>query len=128
MFYEVINQSKITANSNINSVTSTESQQKTTQPSSIDISDIAISLTPVGLVFSWVIFFIILRKIRSIIENKMVFTVNGLHQLPCKNCQFYANNHYLKCAVQPSVVLTEEAKNCSEYSPKKDKFDSNQIL
>lgn len=122
MFSEVITQYEITANRKISSATLAESQQKTNQPSNIGISDIAISLTPVGLVFSWVIFFIILRKVRSIIESKMVFTVKGLHQLPCKNCQFYANNHYLRCAVQPTLVLTEEAKHCPEYSPKKDKI------
>jgi hypothetical protein len=128
MFTEVINQHKTIANNHVQVVNITESQQRNSQTNNIDFPDIAISLTPVGLVFSWVIFFIILRKIRSIIENKMVFTVKGLHQLPCKNCQYYCNNHYLKCAVQPSIVLTDEAKNCSEYLPKNDKFDSSRFL
>ncbi|WP_224092829.1 hypothetical protein [Nostoc sp. MS1] len=127
MLSEVKNQSKIINTSN-NQITHTETQQQNTHSNHINFPDLAISLTPVGLVFSWVIFFVILRKVRSIIENKMVFTVKGSHQLPCKNCQFYSHNHYLKCAVQPCVVMTEEAKSCSEYLPKKDNIDSKHFF
>ncbi|WP_413200045.1 hypothetical protein [Nostoc piscinale] len=96
-------------------------QAEKTQPQDFNIPDAALYLSPVGLLFSWVIFFLILRKIKRFLDNKMVFSVNTLHQVPCKNCRFYANNHYLKCAVQPSIVLTDEAKNCTEFSDKKDK-------
>ncbi|BAY40963.1 hypothetical protein NIES2111_53530 [Nostoc sp. NIES-2111] len=127
MLSEVTTQSKIVDKGN-NQVTHTETKQPKTQPNNINLPDIAISLSPLGLVFSWVIFFVILRKVRSVIENKMVFTVKSSHHLPCKNCQFYSHNHYLKCAVQPCVVMTEEAKNCSEYLPKKDSFDSKHFF
>jgi hypothetical protein len=40
----------------------------------------------------------------------------------CKKCRFFSNNKYLKCAVQPTIVLTEEAKNCPEYQPKEKKY------
>lgn len=30
----------------------------------------------------------------------------------CIQCRFYNNNHYLKCAVRPSIVLTKEAQKC----------------
>ena len=113
---------KLITDESIHEITQKEVKQQQPQPDSLNIPDIAISLTPVSLVFSWIIFFIILRKIRTILDNKMVFTVKDLQQVPCKNCQFYANNHYLKCAVQPSLVLTEEARNCSEYLPKKSNY------
>jgi hypothetical protein len=103
-------------------LTRSEVKQEQLQSKELNISDLAISLSPVGFVFSWVLFFLILRKIRIYLDNKMVFSVKGLHKLPCKNCRFYSKNHYLKCAVQPSIVLTEEAMNCSEYSPNKGKF------
>lgn len=128
MLSEVSNQYKIIDKGNNHQITHTENQHKTTSTNGVNLPDIAISLTPLGLVFSWVIFFVILRKVRSIIENKMVFTVKNSHQLPCKNCQFYSHNHYLKCAVQPCIVMTEEAKNCAEYSPKNDKFDSKHLF
>jgi hypothetical protein len=42
-----------------------------------------------------------------------------LAQLPCKKCQFFSNNHYLKCAVNPSVVMTHAANECQDYRSKK---------
>ncbi len=37
-------------------------------------------------------------------------------------CRFFDNNSYLKCAVHPTKVLREEAKNCSDYWSGEDKF------
>ena len=45
-------------------------------------------------------------------------TIKHLDQVPCKNCQFFTSNHYLKCAIQPSIALTQEAVNCPDYCPK----------
>ncbi|MBD6619390.1 hypothetical protein FNW02_27070 [Komarekiella sp. 'clone 1'] len=98
------------------------------QPNELTIPDVVISLSPLGFIFGWIVFFIALRKIRTFLDNKMVFTIKGLDKVPCKNCKFYSNNHYLKCAVNPSIVLTEEAMNCSEYSPTKSKFPSKNLF
>ncbi|KYC43709.1 hypothetical protein WA1_00640 [Scytonema hofmannii PCC 7110] len=35
--------------------------------------------------------------------------------LPCKKCYFFSANKYLPCAVNPTIVMTEEARNCSDY-------------
>ena len=34
---------------------------------------------------------------------------------PCRKCKFYANNAYVKCAVNPLVVHTKQANNCRDY-------------
>lgn len=47
-------------------------------------------------------------------EKRLVNT-NHYKQVSCRNCQFFANNPQLKCAVHPSTVLTEQASNCSDY-------------
>lgn len=36
-------------------------------------------------------------------------------QVPCSNCRFFDNNHYLKCALHPSIVSTKQALNCPDY-------------
>jgi hypothetical protein len=41
---------------------------------------------------------------------------------PCKSCQFFNNNNYLKCAVNPAEVLTAKAKDCREYCPQPKKL------
>lgn len=125
-------QQMVSANTAANTVVyqdiQSQAQQAPAKREEFTARDIAISLSPIGFAFSWVIFFIILRKVRTFLDNKMVFTINSSHRVPCKNCQYFSNNHYLKCAVNPCVVLTEEAQNCSEYSPKKGMFSPKNLL
>ncbi|AHJ28939.1 hypothetical protein PN465_11540 [Nodularia spumigena CS-584] len=128
MSVEPILLKKIAEDRNFSQVTISEVKPEQMQQDGLDIPDIALTLSPVALLFSWVVFFLLLQKVRTLLDNKMVFTVNGSHKVPCKNCRFYSNNHYLKCAVQPSIVLTEEAKDCPEYSPKNGKFSPNSLF
>jgi hypothetical protein len=36
-------------------------------------------------------------------------------KLNCHDCQYFSNNGYLKCALQPTIVLTEESIYCRDY-------------
>jgi hypothetical protein len=38
-----------------------------------------------------------------------------MHQIPCSNCKFFTDNYTLKCAVNPSIALTEAAIHCPDY-------------
>ncbi|MBW4571259.1 MAG: hypothetical protein KME31_25560 [Tolypothrix carrinoi HA7290-LM1] len=88
----------------------------------LTVPEIAISVGgSFGFIVAWVVFFLMLSKLRTVVDNKIVFNINSLNKLPCHNCEFFCSNNYLKCAVQPSMVMTEEAKNCSDYSPKNSK-------
>ncbi|MBN3908135.1 MAG: hypothetical protein HWQ35_16780 [Nostoc sp. NMS1] len=123
MYHDLLLQKTVVANSNLHHGNLSEARNEQTTHE-LSIPDIAISLSPVGFLIGWIVFFLILQKIRAFLDEKMVISINGLHKLPCKNCRFYSNNHYLKCAVNPSIVLTEEAINCSEYSPNNKKSSS----
>jgi hypothetical protein len=35
----------------------------------------------------------------------------------CYGCKYFNNNLYLKCAIDPSIVLTEQSIDCKDYSP-----------
>ncbi len=94
----------------------------------IQIPDLAISLAPLGFIFVWAIFLLLFHKIRTNANDKICVNSKVLQKVPCKKCQFFANNHYLKCAVKPDTVLTEEAINCSEYSPKKVSFPHKNLF
>jgi hypothetical protein len=124
MYNAQILQKSIAANSDLHQVIPSEAKNEQAQTHELTIPDIAISLSPVGFLIGWVVFSLMLRKIQAFLDYKMVFPIKKLHSFPCKNCRFYSNNHYLKCAVNPSSVLTEEAKNCSEYSPNNKKNSS----
>ena len=45
----------------------------------------------------------------------------AMHKIPCANCDFFTNDHRLKCTVHPERALTEEAVNCQD-------FESSQIM
>ncbi|MBW4689740.1 MAG: hypothetical protein KME40_32775 [Komarekiella atlantica HA4396-MV6] len=128
MYVDQTLQRNIINQRNLYQLSQNEAKSEQTQPNQLTIPDIVISLSPLGFIFGWVVFFIALRKIRTFLDNKMVFTIKGLDKVPCKNCKFYSNNHYLKCAVNPSIVLTEEAMNCSEYSPTKSKLPPKNLF
>ncbi|MBH8572773.1 hypothetical protein I8752_07040 [Nostocaceae cyanobacterium CENA369] len=128
MSNKILLQNEFAANLKFNQITRSEVKQEQVKTNSSNVPDIVVSLAPVGLLVSWIIFFLVLQKTRRVLDNKMVPTVKTLYKVPCKNCQFYANNNYLKCAVNPSVVLTEEAKNCPEYSPKKGEFPPKNLF
>ncbi|WP_016950570.1 hypothetical protein [Anabaena sp. PCC 7108] len=128
MHIDQILQQKVLANTTTNQLLRRDIPQDQVQQDGVNLTDLAISLSPLSFILIWAIFLVILQKTRSHLDNKIVFTINGLQKVPCKNCKFFSNNHYLKCAVQPDIVLTEEAIHCSEYCPRKVKFSVNQFF
>ena len=65
-----------------------------------------------------------LIKIKKLLKNYETLESISHHKynndvplIPCQKCQFFNDNSYLKCAVNPSRVLQPEAKDCSDYSP-----------
>jgi len=69
------------------------------------------SITVFGLIVGFK-----LLKVWKFDSDKMVSFIR-FHQAPCKSCEFFQQNPHLKCAVNPSVVLTQEALNCPDYYP-----------
>ncbi|MEH1945080.1 MAG: hypothetical protein V7L01_33360 [Nostoc sp.] len=128
MYHDQNLQKSVAANNNLHQVILSEVKKEQVKTHESTIPDIAIYLSPIGFISGWLIFLVILRKVRAYLDEKMVFPSKSLHKLPCKNCQFYSNNNYLKCAVNPSIVLTEEAMNCSEYSSNNKKLPSKNPL
>ncbi|RCJ23176.1 hypothetical protein A6S26_01055 [Nostoc sp. ATCC 43529] len=128
MYDHQILQRTVAANRNLDRVIDSEVKSEQPPTNQLTIPDMAISLSPLGFIIGWVVFLLVLQKIRSFLDRKMVFPTNSLHKVPCKNCRFYSNNNYIKCAVKPSIVLTEEAMNCPEYSPSNKRFGSKKFL
>lgn len=38
-------------------------------------------------------------------------------EMPCYRCRYFNNNPYLKCALHPANVLTDESIDCVNYRP-----------
>jgi len=45
------------------------------------------------------------------------FSLKLCSKVPCHRCQYFSHNPYLKCALHPESVLTEQAVDCQDYRP-----------
>lgn len=78
----------------------------------------ALFLAPVCfMIIWWILVFIVSESCKVAQDKHRIVTINRFKQVPCNNCRFLNNNHYLKCAVHPSTALTKQAFNCSDYWP-----------
>ena len=82
------------------------------------------SLEGIGLVYLTsgflaivsIIVFLKHLQVRKVVRGQFYLS-QPFHKIPCTNCQYFNNNLYMKCAVQPSIVLSENAKDCTDYQP-----------
>lgn len=77
--------------------------------------------SPLEIFFIWVSVIYIIGWISyQIIQGwgtKKIETISisSCSQAPCKNCKFYHRDPHLKCAVHPSLVMTDLARDCIDY-------------
>ena len=99
----------------------------------VPLSDDSVSQTSaqeggIGLVylassFLGIAFIIVIIKqlqARKLIGGQLSIN-KPFQKIPCTNCQYFNGNIYLKCAVQPSKVMSDQAKDCSDFEPKEPK-------
>lgn len=65
---------------------------------------------------------------RKLIKSQLSWQ-KTCQKIPCNSCQYFNNNIYMKCAVQPTLVLSEKAQDCPDYQPPIDNnSDSSKTL
>ncbi|QLE48187.1 hypothetical protein FD724_08665 [Nostoc sp. C057] len=98
-----------------------------TKPQGGDIPFVAVFLAHISFMIVWGIVVYLVSSVCKALEDppdnrvqekNEIVSIKHVQQHPCKNCQFFHKNSYLKCAVNPAIALTKEALNCSDYSPK----------
>lgn len=92
------------------------------KPDIASMTNGAIFLIPICFMMIWTVFVFMSSDI-WIVGRKKTPNVKDYYRVPCKNCRFFTNNPYLKCAVNPSLTLTPQAINCSDYSSKTESFE-----
>ena len=89
-------------------------------PPSREVTTIQVGLAIIPVAFIVTLAFIFFKQVKY---RKNLYTqvvnLKRFSSIPCRECQFFDNNQQLPCAVQPAVVLSEEAVNCSDYAPKR---------
>ncbi|HEY9906555.1 MAG TPA: hypothetical protein V6D18_02960 [Thermosynechococcaceae cyanobacterium] len=71
-------------------------------------------LIPVGFACAWAIAVALSSAPKLSREKKL--SLKRHSKIPCRNCQFYNNNPYVRCAIRPTDALTEQAIECSDFS------------
>lgn len=87
------------------------------KPHSFNTTDFLMLLGPVSFIMGWAVLFVMLSKVGRSARDEIFTSIKHLQRVPCRNCRFFGNNPYLKCAINPSIVLTEQALECSDYQP-----------
>ena len=71
-------------------------------------------LIPIYFVIAWTTIIIVFLNLWTATKDT-IKTAQEMHKIPCHNCQFFTNNHRLKCTVNPYVANTEAAIGCQDY-------------
>jgi len=89
-------------------------------PPSREVTPTQVGLAFIPVAFVVTLAFIFFKQVKDR-KNLYIKLVNlkRFSAIPCRKCQFFDNNQQLPCAVQPAVVLSEEAVNCGDYAPKR---------
>ncbi len=89
-------------------------------PPSSEVTTIQVGLAVIPVAFVITLAFIFFKQVKY---RKNLYTqlvnLKRISSIPCRKCQFFNNNQQLPCAVQPALVLSEEAVNCGDYAPKR---------
>jgi phenylpropionate dioxygenase-like ring-hydroxylating dioxygenase large terminal subunit len=74
-------------------------------------------LQPIYFSVAWVFFGLLLwtliTSLRDIRKRGEI-----MHKIPCSRCQYFTNNHRLKCTLQPLIANTEFAIDCPDFMMK----------
>ncbi|AUT01681.1 hypothetical protein CLI64_15530 [Nostoc sp. CENA543] len=107
--------------SQLNSIVNNNDAEKTSLETTVDAKNPYPSLISTIIFLSTMSSIVIFHKIKLYHQAQKL---KSLDSSPCKKCRFFADNSYLKCAVNPCTVLTASAINCHDYQPLKNKTKS----
>lgn len=71
-------------------------------------------LVPLCFVSAWGLTFLLFSSIGATVTDS-VRRAQRMHQIPCANCVFFSGDYHLKCPVQPTIALSEDAIDCPDY-------------
>jgi len=107
---DFFSQAKVTEISPVNS------ESYVRKPNVSDASSSSVYIIPLTFFTLWLIYLLLSTDILKFAKHKILMMKHS-EEVPCKSCRYFTNNPYLRCAVNPSVALTSQAVNCSEYCP-----------
>ncbi|MEG4119437.1 hypothetical protein QUA43_18445 [Microcoleus sp. N9_B4] len=71
-------------------------------------------LVPLCFVSAWGLVFLLCLSVGRTVTDSLR-RAQRMHQIPCANCVFFTGDYHLKCPVQPTIALSEDAIDCPDY-------------
>ncbi|MER3435248.1 MAG: hypothetical protein C4288_17985 [Leptolyngbya sp. ERB_1_1] len=84
------------------------------------VQDASLLLVPLCFIAIWAGVVCVIADTWKL-NRKEIKTGRTLAQPPCKKCQFFSNNPYIKCAVNPHVAMTPAANDCAGFRSRNSK-------
>ncbi|MBD0337438.1 MAG: hypothetical protein ICV62_18280 [Cyanobacteria bacterium Co-bin13] len=75
-------------------------------------------LVPLCFVTAWLFVVLTIWNLVSA-AREGITQAKQMHQIPCADCRYFTNSHFLKCPINPMMALSEEAINCSDFEAAK---------
>ncbi len=69
-----------------------------------------------GMISAWSLMGMIGWTIAKAVRDTIA-QAQRMHQIPCAYCQFFTNDHRLKCTIHPHLANSESAIDCPDYRP-----------
>lgn len=71
-------------------------------------------LSILGLISTFSLLGIVGWSLGSVVKDT-IEVAKTMHEIPCANCQYFTDDHRLKCTLHPKIANTEQAIDCSDY-------------
>ena len=71
-------------------------------------------VVPFCFVASWALIMVAVWSVWSATQSSVAMA-KRMHQIPCVECRFYTGDYRLKCPVNPTIALSEQAISCPDY-------------
>lgn len=71
-------------------------------------------LVPLCFVVGWVFLGLAVWNV-VVTTREAIARARQMHQIPCADCRYFTNTHFLKCPIHPKEALSEAAINCPDY-------------
>lgn len=71
-------------------------------------------LVPICFIAAWGLVLLTVWQVFSALRDGLA-RAKQMHEIPCANCAYFTNSHFLKCPLHPHAALTESAISCGDY-------------
>ncbi|HEY9762576.1 MAG TPA: hypothetical protein V6D07_08630 [Trichocoleus sp.] len=71
-------------------------------------------LVPLCFITAWTVVVLVVWNIVAA-AREGISRAKQMHQIPCADCRYFTNSHFLKCPINPTLALSEEAIGCRDF-------------